>query len=90
MNKYLLRTLSSDGRISVRVCNAKEVCDTLEYSDLNEIIQYDVKLIDEKKIAFHRVRITSRTVDYSTGMHYLFILNSKNEIIDDVQYLSDH
>lgn len=85
--QYLLRVkrVDENGKeyVEASICNAKQVCDFVEYIvniyDLEcDVIDYYISLIDEKNVnKLHRVYFTSITTSYKYGSHYMFICKGK-------------
>lgn len=89
MREYLLRVkrIYEDGtkHIEASICNAKQVCDFIEYLDLeNNVEDYYIALIDDKNVnRLHKVYFTSIITNYEYGSHYRFICKGKPVYVDD-------
>lgn len=73
MNKYLVRKKESEGGIISQICSGVQVLEFIEYLDLTDVVDYDIKLIDGTTFDLHPVTFKSELVSYETGAHYLYI-----------------
>jgi hypothetical protein len=72
--KFLVRYRDSEGKLHSQIYSAGETALFYEYRDLYDVQSYDIKLIDSKTFALHKVIFWSTLTNYETGAHVLFIV----------------
>lgn len=92
-NKYLLQIKRRDeqGQIYVetKIVTASQLLDWIEFRDLEDYVEYQYRLIDDKTFALHKASGTSETTSYETGAHYRYITKGKPKYDEDGNVIND-